>query len=112
MIALMLRGGMRAAREAGGGSPEFHAIALDAPGGGLDASIRLRRGPNVVGPWGLLQSVADALKYVVKEIVVPPPDNPTPAVRVTPEWATCSSATKLVRASWSMFRAERFLPTA
>ena len=31
----------------------------------------MRRGPNVVGPWGLLQSVADALKYVVKEIVVP-----------------------------------------
>ena len=31
----------------------------------------MRRGPNVVGAWGLLQTVADALKYVVKEIVVP-----------------------------------------
>ncbi len=35
------------------------------------AAVQLRRGPNVVGPWGLLQTVADALKYVVKEIVVP-----------------------------------------
>lgn len=35
------------------------------------AAVQMRRGPNVVGPWGMLQSVADALKYVVKEIVVP-----------------------------------------
>ena len=31
----------------------------------------MRRGPNVVGPWGILQTIADALKYVVKEVVVP-----------------------------------------
>ena len=35
------------------------------------AAVQLRRGPNVVGPWGLLQTFSDALKYVVKEIVVP-----------------------------------------
>ncbi|MFA5538259.1 MAG: NADH-quinone oxidoreductase subunit H, partial [Gemmobacter sp.] len=35
------------------------------------AAVQLRRGPNVVGPWGVLQTFADALKYVVKEIVVP-----------------------------------------
>ncbi|WP_050528658.1 NADH-quinone oxidoreductase subunit NuoH [Pseudorhodobacter aquimaris] len=35
------------------------------------AAVQMRRGPNVVGAWGILQSVADALKYVVKEIVVP-----------------------------------------
>ena len=35
------------------------------------AAVQMRRGPNVVGPWGLLQTFSDALKYVVKEIVVP-----------------------------------------
>ncbi len=35
------------------------------------AAVQMRRGPNVVGPWGLLQTVADALKYIVKEIVIP-----------------------------------------
>jgi len=35
------------------------------------AAVQLRRGPNVVGAYGLLQSVADVLKYVVKEVVIP-----------------------------------------
>ena len=35
------------------------------------AAVQMRRGPNVVGVFGILQSVADALKYVVKEVVVP-----------------------------------------
>ena len=35
------------------------------------AAVQMRRGPNVVGPWGLLQTFSDALKYVFKEIVVP-----------------------------------------
>ncbi|WP_111732721.1 NADH-quinone oxidoreductase subunit NuoH [Roseovarius amoyensis] len=35
------------------------------------AAVQMRRGPNVVGTYGILQSVADALKYVVKEVVVP-----------------------------------------
>jgi NADH-quinone oxidoreductase subunit H len=35
------------------------------------AAVQMRRGPNVVGPWGLLQTFADALKFVVKEVVIP-----------------------------------------
>ncbi|HHX88165.1 MAG TPA: NADH-quinone oxidoreductase subunit NuoH [Paracoccus sp.] len=35
------------------------------------AAVQMRRGPNVVGPWGLLQSFADFLKYVVKEVIIP-----------------------------------------
>ena len=35
------------------------------------AAIALRRGPNVVGPWGVLQSFADGLKVFLKETIVP-----------------------------------------
>ena len=34
-------------------------------------AVQMRRGPNVVGPWGLFQTVADFVKYVGKEIVIP-----------------------------------------
>jgi NADH-quinone oxidoreductase subunit H len=35
------------------------------------AAVQMRRGPNVVGPWGLFQSFADMLKFVFKEVVIP-----------------------------------------
>ena len=33
--------------------------------------VQKRRGPNVVGPFGLFQTIADALKYMFKEIIIP-----------------------------------------
>lgn len=41
------------------------------------AAVMMRKGPNVVGPFGLLQSFADFLKFVLKEIVVPAGANKT-----------------------------------
>ncbi len=35
------------------------------------AAVQLRRGPNVVGPWGLWQSFADMIKFVLKEPIIP-----------------------------------------
>jgi NADH-quinone oxidoreductase subunit H len=35
------------------------------------AAVHMRRGPNVVGPWGVLQPIADFLKFILKESMVP-----------------------------------------
>ncbi len=39
------------------------------------AAVQKRRGPNVVGPFGLFQTLADALKYIFKEIIIPSSSN-------------------------------------
>ena len=45
------------------------------------AAVQLRKGPNVVGPFGLLQSFADFFKFVFKEIVIPAGANKTVFIR-------------------------------
>src|ERR1700758_999673 len=35
------------------------------------AAVQMRRGPNVVGPWGLFQSFADLMKFAFKEPIIP-----------------------------------------
>ena len=39
------------------------------------AFVQKRQGPNVVGPFGLLQSLADAIKYIFKEVIIPSSSN-------------------------------------
>ena len=71
------------------------------------AFVQKRRGPNVVGPFGLFQTLADALKYIFKEIIIPSSANKVifilaPIVTLTLAliaWAVVPFSNKLVLAN-------------
>ncbi len=60
------------------------------------AAAQMRRGPNVVGPWGLFQSFADFLKFVFKEVVIP--DGANKVVFILAPLVTCV----LALAGWAV----------
>ncbi len=65
------------------------------------AAVQMRRGPNVVGPWGLFQSFADLLKFAFKEVVIP--DGANKGIFVIAPLVTAT----LALASWAVVPVSR-----
>ena len=71
------------------------------------AAVQMRRGPNVVGPWGLFQSFADLLKFIVKEPVIPAGANK--GVFLLAPLVTCVLALSLIHICVALARKKYFM---